>query len=312
VIGCRYLVTGGAGFIGSHLVDALVAHNPSSEIRVLDNLHRGRLELLDEHSGDNVSFHEGDIRDRNMLKRIVQGVDVVFHLAAQSNVIGAGQDIQYSASSNVMGTINVLQASLEAGVKRVVFSSSREVYGDPRELPVLETAPFAAKNLYGASKVAGEMYCRAFATSGLDVCIVRLGNVYGTRDSGRVIPIWLERAQAGLDLEIYGGKQIIDFVPVQLVTEAMIRVAEIGSIPGPINIASGKGTRITDLATRIIELTGSNSRALLAPARSEEVVGFVADVTGMREHLGLEPPCDPLVELEPMILGRLPAAAHAI
>ena len=124
----------------------------------------------------------------------MRGADVVFHLAAQSNVMGAVDDPDYSVTTNVIGTYNVLRAAAEAGVRRVVFTSSREVYGDPAVLPVDETRPLLAKNAYGASKVSGEAYCRTFAgTRGLEVEVVRLTNVYGPGDSGRVIPLWIKR-----------------------------------------------------------------------------------------------------------------------
>ena len=158
----RILITGGAGFIGSHLVDRL-ALDPSNHLIVLDNLRRGRLANL-EPMTDRVEFIQGDICDRSVVERAVQGVDLVYHLAAQSNVLGAVTDIDYSFRANVVGTFEVLKAAAEAGVRRLVFSSSREVYGDPQTLPVPESAPISPKNAYGASKAAGEMYCRAFSS----------------------------------------------------------------------------------------------------------------------------------------------------
>ncbi|HLF79274.1 MAG TPA: SDR family NAD(P)-dependent oxidoreductase [Dehalococcoidia bacterium] len=307
----RYLVTGGAGFIGSHLVDALVSRD-LGEVVVFDNLHRGRREFIAEHlASGRVRFVEGDIRHAESLLPEFDGVDVVFHLAAQSNVIGAGQDVRFSSETNVLGTVNVLDAALRQGVGRVVFTSSREVYGDTERLPVPETAPFAAKNLYGASKVAGEMYCRAYQGRGLDVRVVRLGNAYGARDRDRVIPIWLERAAKGLNLELYGGKQILDLVPVAFIVEALIRTSEAPEWPGPINIASGKGTRLTDLAARVLELTGSPSRMTFLPARTEEVVGFVADVSAMQQHLGLQPP-EPLRHLPNMVALTVAPYVNAV
>ena len=237
-------MTGGAGFIGSHLVDALIDRGPC-EVVVLDNLRRGRLEFIADHiETGRVCFIEGDIRDMDVVRKAVAGVDIVFHLAAQSNVMGAAYDVAYSSETNVCGTINVLQAAQESGVGRVVFTSSREVYGDADALPVHESAILAAKNLYGASKVAGEMYCRAFRGLGLDVRWLRLGNVYGPRDRDRVIPIWLDRAAAGLDLELYGGRQVLDLIPVSFVVEALILISEAAVWNGPINIASGRARRL--------------------------------------------------------------------
>jgi UDP-glucose 4-epimerase len=307
----RYLVTGGAGFIGSHLVDALVARD-GGEIVVLDNLRRGRTEFIAEHIQDGrVRFVEADIRDAEAVRRESAGIDVVFHLAAQSNVIGAGKDVRYSSETNVNGTINVLEAALQEGVSRVVFTSSREVYGDPDTLPVSETAPLAPKNLYGASKVAGEMYCRAYQGRGLDVRYVRLGNVYGSRDRDRVIPIWLDRAAHGLDLELYGGSQVLDLIPVDFVVKALLRAAEAPSWTGPINIASGKGTPLIELAQQVLSLTGAETRTRFLPAREEEVIGFVADVTALKPRLGLIPP-EPLAGLSDMVEASRASYLHAV
>ena len=169
----RLLVTGGAGFIGSHLVDRLVAAG-YGRITVLDNLRRGCIGNLAE-SRKRIRFLEGDIRDLDWVRRAMRGVGIVYHLAAQSNVLGARQDEDYSFTTNVAGTLNVLRAARDSGVKRLLFTSSREVYGDPESIPVPESAPLAPKNGYGASKMAGEAYCRAFQGQGMDICIVRPG-----------------------------------------------------------------------------------------------------------------------------------------
>ena len=160
----RVLVTGGAGFLGSHLVDAVVA--AGDEVIILDNLYRGSAANIDAHlrSGA-VTFIEGDIRDYTAVLEAAAGVDVVYHLAAQSNVIGALEDTDYSFTTNVAGTYNVLKAAACAGVRRLVFSSSREVYGEPDSIPVPESAPLTAKYPYGASKIAGEAYCRVWEST---------------------------------------------------------------------------------------------------------------------------------------------------
>ncbi len=302
----RWLVTGGAGFIGSHLVDALMARGPD-EVIVLDNLRRGRWEHLAAHdtSGRLVRI-EADIRDAGALVDACRGVDAVVHLAAQSNVLGASKDVRYSSETNVLGTVNVLAAALDAGVPRVVFSSSREVYGDPAELPVGEERPLAPKNYYGASKVAGEAYCAAFRQRGLDVRILRLANVYGPRDTERVIPLWLDRAQRGLDLEVYGGRQVLDFVWIDIVVEALLRAADLDSLPEAVNVGTGAGTRITELAERVVAATGATSSIRTLPTREEEVVRFVADTRRMRTILGLTPPEDPLSHL-PALASRMAA-----
>ena len=299
----RFLVTGGAGFIGSHLVDGLVARG-ADEVIVLDNLHRGRSSNLEQHErNDRVKFVEGDIRNATLVRQQCDGVDILFHLAAQSNVLGASGNPVYSLETNVVGTVNVLEAACLAGVQKVIFTSSREVYGEPESLPVREDAQLAPKNLYGASKAAGEMYCRAYGERGLDVRTVRLANVYGSRDFDRVIPLWLGRARDGLPLDVFGGRQVIDFVWVADAVEALIEVSNCQSYSGPINIGSGHGTPIQDLARLILEQTQSGSKLQVLPARAEEVVGFIADVSAMRTHLGIEPPSQPLYQLPSLARG---------
>jgi UDP-glucose 4-epimerase len=187
----RVLVTGGAGFIGSHLVDALVGRG--DEVLVLDNFRRGLMKHIDGHvSAGRVHLIRGDIRDEAAVSGAMSGVELVYHLAAQSNVLGAVQDMDYSFSTNVVGTFNVLKAASAAAVRRVVFSTSREVYGEPDEIPVQERAPLRAKNPYGASKIAGELYCGVWETAtSMDCKVLRFANVYGPRDRDRVIPHWL-------------------------------------------------------------------------------------------------------------------------
>ena len=292
----RVLVTGGAGFLGSHLVDALLARG--DEVIVLDNLRRGRREFLDLAA---VRLIEADIRDPDSVSAASVGVETVYHLAAQSNVLGAMADVDYSFSTNVVGTYNVLRAASEGGCRKVLFSSSREVYGEQDLLPVEESAQLLAKNPYGASKVAGEAYCRAWAAFGtIETAVLRFGNLYGPRDSGRVIPLWLQRAARGEPLHVYGGEQVLDFVPVGMAVEALL-AASVCSLDEPVNVATGVGTAILALAERIRTLSGGRSAIEVLPARGAEVVKFVGSTTRMRALLGIRPPADPLAELGAMV-----------
>lgn len=293
------LVTGGAGFIGSHLIDSLVREN-LVHIVVIDNLNRGSLANLAQ-SIDRIEFIHGDIRNRELMERACQGVDLIYHLAAQSNVLGAVRDLDYSLSSNVVGTVEVLRAAQKAGVRRVVFTSSREVYGDPKSLPVPETAPIAPKNAYGASKAAGEMYCRIFSADQLTVAIVRLANVYGPRDFDRVIPIFLHQALRNLPLTLHGGAQILDFVWIDTVIQSLIRAAELPAWPGPVNVGSGVPTTIRDLAAQVVSKTGSSSEVRIGPARDVEVSRFVASIDCLRQTLGIIPSTDPLFQLSRLV-----------
>jgi nucleoside-diphosphate-sugar epimerase len=311
----KVVVTGGAGFIGSHLVDRLLADG-CPHIVVIDNLRRGRIANLEQHATDpRLRFVAGDIRDPATVTSAIAGATHVYHLAAQSTVMGAVEDVQYSFSTNVIGTFNVLYAAAEARVGCVVFASSREVYGDPIDLPVDEGQPLLAINAYGASKVAGEAYCRAFRhTAGLQTHILRLANVYGPRDYDRVIPRWVSRARAGQELEVYGGKQLIDFVWVGQVVEALVCAADLpGPLP-PINVGSGTGTPIIDLARRILRLSGSHGHLKLLQARPVEVTRFVADITRMRQMLRIEPADDPLANLRQLVPGAAPdpLLTHAV
>jgi UDP-glucose 4-epimerase len=307
------VVTGGAGFIGRHLVQRLVANRAAfgaagAPVVALDNLHRSTpTALADAIEAGDVRLYEGDVRDAGTLEQAMRGAEYVFHLAAQSNVMGAEDDPDYAFTTNVVGTQRVVQAALAAGARRLVFTSSREVYGQPQSLPVHESAPLAPKNAYGASKVAGEMSCRvAAARGGLEVVALRLANVYGPGDSGRVIPLWLERAARGEDLHIFGGKQVIDFLWVDDAVSALVRAALLpradvavaglvsadDSDPGffvTLNVGTGQGTPITLLAERVREAVGNPIGIQLQPARAAEVERFVADVSRMRTTLRVNP-----------------------
>lgn len=306
----RVLITGGAGFIGSHLVDRLLngqarGSAPDIELVVLDNLRRGRCAHLEPHlSAGRLRFFEGDIRDEATLREAMRGVEVVIHLAAQSNVIGSEQDRDYAFTTNVVGTYTALKVAEAAGVRRFLFSSSREIYGEPETLPVREDAPLAPKNAYGASKVAGEMYVRiAQARNALETVIFRLANVYGPRDSERVIPLWLDRARRGEELLLYGGEQIIDFVWVGDVVEALAQaaLADRQVIAGQtINIGTGIGTPLVEVARRILALSKSSAGMRTVPAREVEVRRFVADPARLKAVLGLKPE-PPLTHLPDML-----------
>jgi UDP-glucose 4-epimerase len=294
----KILVTGGAGFIGSHLVDRLLT-SQRDHVVVFDNLSRGRWANVAHHR-DNPNFQlvEGDVADAEAVRAAVRGASYVYHLAARAHVAGAENDAETTFASNVIGTFNVLRAASLHGVERVLFASSRQVYGEPIGLPVDEDSPLLAINAYGASKVAGEAYCRAFRREfGLQVGILRLSNVYGPRDVGRVIPNWIAQALSGRQLNVFGGKQVIDLVWIDQVVEALTRAAALGGPLPPMNIGSGTGTRIVDLARRIARLACGQPHITFEPARSFEVTRFVANIDRMRQLLGIEPPLDPMMYL---------------
>jgi nucleoside-diphosphate-sugar epimerase len=299
----KVLITGGAGYIGSRLARRLAADGAFA-VTVLDNLRRGSIEAL---NGDALAgaapirFVEGDVRDPGMLNELSGSVDTVFHLAAESAVMAAAADPEYCFETNVAGTFRVLQAARANGVRRVVFTSSREVYGDPLSLPVAETAQLSPKNAYGASKAAAEMCCGAFVREGPEIAIVRLSNVYGPGDKGRVIPRFVDNAILGLPLTVFGGEQVLDFVWIETVLDSLMRIAFGRYVPEVLNIGSGRGVMIVELCERIVRAANSSSKVGLAAPRETEVVRFVADVSAAREAIGLLAPADPLFGLEEVI-----------
>jgi UDP-glucose 4-epimerase len=294
----KFLITGGAGFLGSHLAEALVQRG--DEVVVIDNLRRGRLENLAAIQRD-IEVVRGDIRDEDALLSCMTGVEVVFHLAAQSNVMGSLLDLDYSTSTNVSGTVSVLKSAVNAGTRRMVFASSREVYGDPPCVPVGEGAPLNPKNPYGASKVAAESYCNAWSdTYGLECQVLRFVNLFGPRDRDRVIPSWLQCAALGSEMELFGGRQVLDFLWVAQAVDALIAAADC-EVTGPINVGSGRGVRLTELAARVAEATRTTSSLIIRPSRRAEVTRFVADTTRMQRILGVIPESDPMRHLSEMI-----------
>jgi UDP-glucose 4-epimerase len=270
------------------------------------------------------------VRDAAALAEAMQGAHVVFHLAAQSNVMGAEADPEYAFSTNVDGTHRVLAAAQAAGARRVVVASSREVYGQPSAIPVPEMAVLAPKNTYGASKAAAEMSCRAAALrGGLEVVALRLANVYGPGDSGRVIPLWLERAARGEELVVYGGNQVMDLIWVDDVVVAFLRAAllpranfasaelAVGTGAGffaALNVGTGQGTPLAILIEHIRVLVSQQVTVRTLPARPAEVERFVADTTQMRAVLGVHPEALPskLHVLAEEAIRRVHGAASAV
>jgi len=283
----KVLITGGAGCIGSHLVDRLATDG--HEIIVYDNFSRGKPPSAAFLTDTRTRYVQGDIRDYDHLLNEIEGSEIVYHLAGQTSVIGAYVDLDYCLTTNIMGTYNTLKASKEAGVERVIYTSSREVYGECIKLPVNENTHLRYKNLYGETKAIGDRFCQLFNDEyQLPVVILRLTNVYGPHDFDRVIPNFIDQARKGDPLEVFGGKQIIDLVWIELVIEALIRSTTYAVTGIPINIGSGSGVSIMDLAQSIIQLSHSSSKIIIQPARSVEVNKYVADITRMNDMLHLQ------------------------
>lgn len=285
------LVTGGAGFIGKHLCRRLLEEGYN--VKCLDNFYRFKEDKIEELKGkEKFELIEVDIRERDGIEPHFEDADHIIHLAAQSDVAGSFENKDFSFETNVKGTWNVLRCAEESNVDKFLFASSREVYGDT-EGKVSEDTDFDPKNFYGTSKVSGELYLDQFEEySDLETYALRLANVYGPGDKNRVIPIFLERAEKNKDIELYGGEQVLDFVWIEDVTEVFIRILEDGNEHRKINIGSGEGKSVRELAYLIKELTGSESEIVEKEERGFDTQKFISDnrrmnlqTTSLREGL---------------------------
>ena len=263
-------------------------------VSVLDDLSR-RGAKNGPDLPDNIQFHRADICDAAVLREAMDGADLVYHLAAISSVGAAQDDFGSAYRVNVIGTETVLKVAQACGVRRIVFSSSREVYGEPLDLPVLESAPLRPKSAYGLTKASGESCCRV--ADSVDAVVLRLANVYGPGDFGRVIPIFLRNALLGEPLLLFGGEQILDFIWFEDVVDALIAAGGSQAVAGPLNIGSGVGMQITEVARKIVALAGSSSPVRLLPKRDFEVMRFVADTSAAKRSLVLNANSDPLAHL---------------
>ena len=289
----RCLVTGGAGFIGSHLVEALVARG--ERVRVLDDLSSGRRENLSAVLGQ-VELFEGDVADPGTVDRATAACEAVFHLAAIASVQDSIKNPRHAHRVNVDGTLNVLEAARQAGVRRVVFASSAAYYGDHTALPLMEDLPPRPLSPYAANKATGEMYCTAFhASYGLETVALRFFNVYGPRQDptspySGVISIFASRMRRGKAPVIYGdGKQTRDFVYVKDVVRAMLLACEREAAVGEVfNLASATQTSILQLTTMLNKVLGTDIPPEFGPARTGEVRFSEGNVRRAREALGWE------------------------
>jgi UDP-glucose 4-epimerase len=279
----KVLVTGGAGFIGSHIVESFQGR---ADVRVLDNLRSGFQRNLD---GLPCEFIEGSILDRTLVRRAVQGVDYVFHLAALVSVPESVQKPAECAEINTAGTSLLLEEAAQAGVKKLVFSSSAAIYGDNPVVPKIETLPPEPKSPYAATKLDGERDCRKFADAGrLPTVCLRYFNVFGPRQNPRsqyaaAVPIFIERALKNEPLTIYGdGAQTRDFIFVKDIAAANVFFATRSPATGIFNVAGGQRITVNDLAATIRRLTGSASEIQHAPERAGDVKHSVASVEKLR------------------------------
>jgi nucleoside-diphosphate-sugar epimerase len=288
----RALVTGGGGFIGHHLVRRLLTDG--YDVRVLDNFATGRRERLD---GLDVSLVEGDLRSYERAHTAVRGTDVVFHLGALPSVPRSVQDPLTTGAVNVEGTLNVLLASRDEDVRRVVFASSSSVYGASPVLPKTEADQPLPISPYGVSKLAAEHYCRAFTTVyGLETVSLRLFNVFGPGQDplsqyAAVVPRFIAALASGNRPTIYGdGTQTRDFTYVEDVVEAFVLATEAPSAAGEvINVSAGKATSLLELLAILSDLLGTDAEPFFEPARAGEVLASHGDRSKAGDLLDWEP-----------------------
>ena len=290
-----YLVTGGAGFIGSHIAAALAASG--ARVRVLDDLSTGHAENLEEIGG-NVEFVRGGLTDADALRRALAGVEVVFHEAAIPSVPRSVENPAETHRACVEGTFALLDAARGAGVRRVVYAASSSAYGDQPTLPKVEDMRPEPLSPYAAAKLVGEYYCQVWTrVYGFETVALRYFNVFGPRQDpssqySGVISRFISALASGGRPVIYGdGEQSRDFTYVSNVVDGNLRAAESGAAVGRVmNLATGRRTTLNELLESLKKLTGRDDvQAEYREPRVGDVRHSLADIACAREHLGYEP-----------------------
>ena len=289
----KAVVTGGAGFIGSNLVDELA--NRGTEVVILDDLATGKMEnITDLLKSAQVRFVRGSVTNLELLKSIFNDVDCVFHQAAIPSVQRSVEDPRVTNEVNVNGTLNVLFAAKECGVEKVVYASTAAVYGDTPELPKREDMKPNPKSPYAVSKLTGEQYCAVFGeVYGLKTVCLRYFNVYGPKQDpaseyAAVIPLFITRVLANKPPTIYGdGTQTRDFAFVKDVVHANILASERGE--GVFNIASGRRISLNELANIIIKMINKDLKPVYTEPRKGDIKHSLANISLSKEKLGYDP-----------------------
>lgn len=285
----KAVVTGGAGFIGSHTAEELLKNN--IETVVIDNLYKGK----EENIPKGIQFIKMDIMDAEKLEDIFCGVDVVFHEAAHVTIRNSIDNFYEDAYINIMGTVNVIQAVIKNGVKKLIYASSMGVYGEAEELPVKETQKLEPTSPYGISKLAGEKYCLQMANfHNFDAVSLRYFNTFGTKQTLTpyvgVITIFINRILEGKPPVVFGdGRQIRDFVSVLDVAYANILAMKYGKNGQVMNIGSGRGTTVNEVAQIVIERMAPGMVPKYASPQPGEPGSSIADITKAAEYIGYKP-----------------------
>lgn len=291
----KVLITGGAGFIGSHLAELWLSKG--AEVHILDDLSSGSLENL-KHIPQ-IVFHKGSITDAKLVEKVCKKVDFIHHLAAMVSVTESMENPKKCVEYNVNGLLNILEAAKENSVKKVVFSSSAAVYGDEPELPKTNLSKVNPKSPYGITKLDGEFYLQMFKESfGLDSVSLRYFNVYGERQNPKsqyaaAIPIFIDKAVKNEPITIFGdGQQTRDFVHVKDVANANFIAATSKTPQNFYNIASGQKTKIVDLVKKIISLAESQSEINFENERKGDIKFSFASINEVQKDLNFYPKVD--------------------
>jgi nucleoside-diphosphate-sugar epimerase len=289
----KYLVTGGAGFIGSNIVEEL--SRQGKDVRVLDNLSTGKEENLEPFM-DKIDFQKGDIRSEDDVRKALDGIDFVIHQAALRSVAKSVERPVPTNDVNVNGTMNLLMMAREVGVKRVVYASSSSVYGDSKEYPQKESFTPQPISPYAVSKLAAEYYCRMFTkTMGVETVSLRYFNVFGPRQNpeskySAVIPAFIERLASDQPCIIDGdGLQSRDFTYVSNVVDANLAACEANGVAGEVfNVAWGSDYSVVDVSEELKKIMGKDIESIHGSRRPGDVDRTYADVSKMKEGLKLE------------------------
>ncbi len=291
----KCLVTGGAGFIGSNLAEALL--NQGYAVRVLDSFVSGSRENLTAIQPQ-IEILEGDLRDETLIRQAVQGIDTVFHLAAVASVVRSVENPRETHEVNVSGTWNLLEQARNAGVRRLVFSSSSAVYGDSEDFPLKEETKLRPLSPYAISKLIGEQYCGLFQNLyHLETVSLRYFNVYGKRQNpdseySGVIPRLLDRLLEGQSPVIYGdGRQSRDFIYVEDVVQANLQAASVPAAAGKtFNIATQQENSVLDILEQLVQILKIAKPAVdFQPRRAGDVYRSVADTSRAQRELDFHP-----------------------
>ncbi|MEE9322963.1 MAG: NAD-dependent epimerase/dehydratase family protein [Candidatus Aenigmarchaeota archaeon] len=293
----KFLVTGGAGFIGSHIAEKL---KDRGDVTIFDNMSVGK----EENVPGECEIIKGDIRNGNDISRAMKGVDMVFHNAAFVSIRGSFKKIKDDIDTNCTGTLNVLNAAVQAGAKKVIFASSMAVYGEPENVKAKENDRAVPISPYGMSKLRGEMYCRLLKEEyGIEYSILRYFNTYGTKQTPSpyvgVMTTFINQAIEKKPLTVFGdGNQTRDFVWVEDVADANILTA-FSKKTGTYNIGSGKEVSVNCIADKIIEVLGGGK--IFNEKPRGEVERICADITNVKKDLNFEPKGDVLEKIPQII-----------